>query len=183
MENSAHLAASKADRPDPDWSQGRELVLMLNLAMARITHAMRDGDESVDLLSHSFTEMVGHVKSMQDTIVDMDEGENARSNLLEHTAAIRGQVDSAIMAFQFYDRLSQRMQHVSNSLGALSKLVESPQHLDDPREWKAMQELIRANYTLDRDKPMLEDLLQGKSIEAIMRVATAPSHDNDIELF
>lgn len=182
MENSAHLTASNADRPDLDWSQVRETVLMLNLAMARMTHAMRDGDESVDHLSHSFTEMVGHVKFMQDTIADMGEGDT-RNNLLEHSTAIRGQVDSAIMAFQFYDRLSQRMQHVSNSLEALSKLVESPQRLYNPIEWKAMQELIRANYTLDSDKQMFEDLLQGKSIDEIMLAATASSSDNDIELF
>lgn len=182
MKNSAHLTASNADKPDLDWSQVRETVLMLNLAMARMTHAMRDGDESVDHLSHSFTEMVGHVKFMQDSIQKMDDSET-RDNLLEHSTAIRGQVDSAIMAFQFYDRLSQRMQHVSNSLDALSKLVESPQRLYNPGEWKAMQELIRANYTLDSDKQMFEDLLQGKSIDEIMLAATASSNENDIELF
>lgn len=179
MENSEH---SKADNPDLDWSQVRETVLMLNLAMARMTHAMRDGDESVDHLSRSFTEIVGHINFMQDTIAEMGE-DDTRSNLLEHSAAIRGQVDSAIMAFQFYDRLSQRMQHVSNSLDALSKLVENPQRLYNPVEWKAMQELIRANYTLDSDKQMFEDLLKGKSIEDIMQSATESSHDNDIELF
>lgn len=182
MGNSDHLNASNADKPDLDWSQVRETVLMLNLAMARMTHAMRDGDESVDSLSRSFTEMVGHVKFMQDSIAEMTE-DDTRNNLLEHSTAIRGQVDSAIMAFQFYDRLSQRMQHVSNSLQALSKLVESPQRLYNPIEWKALQELIRANYTLDSDKQMFEDLLLGKSIEDIIQTATASSDDNDIELF
>ena len=110
MANNDH---SRADNPDLDWSQVRETVLMLNLAMARMTHAMRDGDESVDSLSRSFTEMVGHIKFMQDTITEMAE-DDTRNNLLNHRAAIRGQIDSAIMAFQFYDRLSQRMQHVSN---------------------------------------------------------------------
>lgn len=182
MENNGHIPASNAASPDLDWSQVRETVLMLNLAMARMTHAMRDGDESVDRLSRSFTEMVGHIKFMQDTITEMGE-DDTRSNLLEHSMAIRSQVDSAIMAFQFYDRLSQRMQHVSNSLDALSKLVDSPQRLYNPIEWKAMQELIRANYTLDSDKQMFEDLLQGKSIDDIMQSATESSTENDIELF
>lgn len=176
------MNVSNAEKPDLDWSQVRETVLMLNLAMARMTHAMRDGDESVDSLTRSFTEMVGHVKFMQDTIAEMAD-DNTRNNLLEHSSAIRGQVDSAIMAFQFYDRLSQRMQHVSNSLDALSKLVESPQRLYNPIEWKAMQELIRANYTLDSDKQMFEDLLNGKSIEEIMQAATETTGENDIELF
>ena len=46
-----------------------------------------------------------------------------------------------------------------------------------------MQELIRANYTLDSDKQMFEDLLQGKSIEEIMPSATESSNDYDIQLF
>ncbi len=173
---------SNAENPDLDWSQVRETVLMLNLAMARMTHAMRDGDESVDSLTRSFTGMVGHVKFLQDTIAEMDD-ENTRNNLLEHSSAIRSQVDSAIMAFQFYDRLSQRMQHVSNSLEALSKLVENPKRLYNPIEWKAMQELIRANYTLDSDKQMFEELLEGKSIEDIMKDACNEAEENDIELF
>ena len=108
---------SKADNPDLDWSQVRETVLMLNLAMARMTHAMRDGDKSIDSLSRSFTEMVGHIKFMQDTITEINE-DDTRNNLLDHSAA------------------------------------------------------IRANYTLDSDKQMFKDLLQGKSIGEIMPPAT-----------
>ncbi|WP_126456506.1 hypothetical protein [Sulfuriflexus mobilis] len=182
MERPNNAQASCAQNPDLDWSQVRETVLMLNLAMTRMTHAMRDGDESVDHLSRSFTEMVGHVKFMQDSVTAMV-ADDTRNNLLDHCTAIRGQVDSAIMAFQFYDRLSQRMQHVSNSLEALSKLVESPQRLYNPIEWKALQELIRANYTLDSDKAMFEALLQGKSIEDIMKQACSEAEENDIELF
>lgn len=63
-----NIEHSKADNPDLDWSQVRETVLMLNLAMARMTHAMRDGDESVDQLGRSFTEKVGHIKFMQELI-------------------------------------------------------------------------------------------------------------------
>jgi hypothetical protein len=78
---------------------------MLNLAMAQMPHAMHNRDESVDNLSRSFTEMVGHIKFRQDTIAEMNE-DDTRNNLLDHRSAIRGQVGSAIMAFQFCDRLS-----------------------------------------------------------------------------
>ena len=61
--------------------------------------------------------------------------------------------------------------------------MESRQRLYNPIEWRAMQELIRANYTLDSDKQMFEDLLQGKSIEEIMPSATESSNDYDIQLF
>ena len=41
------MNVSNAEKPDLGWSQVRGTVLMLNLAMARMTHAMRDVDESV----------------------------------------------------------------------------------------------------------------------------------------
>lgn len=86
MQNSDNPAASSATSADPDWSQVRETVRMLNLAMARMTHAMRDGDESVDHLSRSFTDMVGHVKFMQDTVTQMAE-DDTRRDLLAHSAS------------------------------------------------------------------------------------------------
>jgi len=182
MADTDDVHISNATNPDLDWSQVRETVLMLNLAMARLTHAMRDGDDSVDTLGHSFTKMAGHVSFMQDTVSEMAEGET-RNNLLEHCASIRGQVDTAIMAFQFYDRLTQRMQHVSYSLDGLAELVNTPHRLYNPIEWKALQETIRSNYTLDSDKKMFESLLQGESIEDIMKVAKESSGQNEIELF
>jgi len=182
MSDSNGASSSSATNPDLDWSQVRETVLMLNLAMARLTHAMRDGDDSVNTLGHSFTKMAGHVSFMQDTVSGMEEGDT-RSNLLEHCISIRGQVDTAIMAFQFYDRLTQRMQHVSHSLDDLAELVNSPHRLYNPIEWKALQETIRSNYTLDSDKQMFESLLQGKTIDEIMEEAKESSHEDDIELF
>ncbi|NNG13824.1 MAG: hypothetical protein HKM22_01540 [Gammaproteobacteria bacterium] len=85
MANNDH---SRTDDPDLDWNQVRETVLMLNLAMARMTHALRDGDKSIDSLSRSFTKMVGHSKFMQDTITEMNE-DDTRNNLPDHSAAIR----------------------------------------------------------------------------------------------
>ena len=55
-------APSTASNPDLDWSQIRETVLMLNLAVAQIVHSLQDGDESIATLADSFTTMVGNIE-------------------------------------------------------------------------------------------------------------------------
>ncbi len=45
--------------------QIRETVMMLNLAIVRIEHAMREGSESIGTLTHSFTSMVDSVQNIK----------------------------------------------------------------------------------------------------------------------
>ena len=59
-----HMRPSTATSPDLDWSQVRETVLMLNLAVSQIVHAMKDGDESVTELAKMFTSIIGHVQAI-----------------------------------------------------------------------------------------------------------------------
>ena len=58
---SARLRPSTAARPDLDWSQVRETILMLDLAVAQMEMAMRDSADSVDVLTHAFTLSLIHI--------------------------------------------------------------------------------------------------------------------------
>ena len=62
------LPGSSARNPDLDWSQVRETILMLALAVAQIEMSMRESDGSVEVLSNSFTSMVGQVKMIERTV-------------------------------------------------------------------------------------------------------------------
>lgn len=66
-EKTKKRAPSTADKPDLGWSQVRETVLMLGVAMGQIESAMKDGNESVavDVLSDSFTSMYVHVQRIR----------------------------------------------------------------------------------------------------------------------
>ena len=88
------------------------------------------------------------------------------------------------MAFQFYDRLSQRMQHISISLDELSKLIDTPDLMKHSTSWLALEDKIRSHYTLDNDLSMFEAVLAGENIEDILSKATdVVEDDGDIELF
>lgn len=57
------VSPSTSENPDLDWSQIRETVLMLNLAIAQISGTLKDGDDSVAVLADSFTTMAGNVET------------------------------------------------------------------------------------------------------------------------
>ena len=52
---------SDARNPDLDWSQIRETVMMLSLALAQIERSMTDGDDSVNALTELFDRREGRL--------------------------------------------------------------------------------------------------------------------------
>jgi hypothetical protein len=175
---------SQAGKPDLDWSQVRETVLMLNLAVAQISSAMQDGDESVNTLTESFTSLAADMDRIRTAGEELPPG-SARTAIMQNSEAASQQIHAAIVAFQFYDKLSQRLAHLTNSLGALGSLVATPEQLYDPAAWRGLQERIKSQYTVEADKAMFEAILQGKSVaEAITLSQAKPANAEDaVELF
>ena len=178
---------SNAENPDLDWSQVRETVMMLNLAIAQISGTLGEGDESVASLADPFTSMAGNVQTAHlaaKQLVDSTEKETIISNC----ESVTNEMHQAIIAFQFYDKLSQRLSHVSKSLSVLGKLVSDPAKLYNPYEWKGLQEKIKSKYTVESERIMFEFILNGRSVEEALELAqqskTADQkEDDDVELF
>jgi ubiquinone/menaquinone biosynthesis C-methylase UbiE len=138
----------------------------------------------VNTLTESFTDIVGSMQMINNHLLSLgfsDDREQALVCCLETKAKIQ----AAIIAFQFYDRMQQCLQHVTSNLRSLSTLVESPERLYNPNEWREFQHQIRSRYTMESEKMMFDAILQGKSIaEAISaKDAYQQSQTNDIELF
>lgn len=181
----ASTSPSNALNPDLDWSQIRETVLMLNLAVAHIENAMKEGDDSVNTLTNSFTTMIGNTEVIRLAMESLEDG-NEKTVIKENCEEIHAKMQSAIIAFQFYDKLTQRISHVANSLSALGNLVAHDEHVYNPFEWKGLQEKIKSKYTIESDRAMFDLLLSGASVEEALRVNREKEHqakEDDIELF
>lgn len=180
---------SRAHNPDLDWSQVRETVLMLELAAGQIEAAMRDGNNSVETLTDAFTSLAGYVRGMTSELGTLpDEGETGRikTDLEAHAAQLSDRVQQSIIAFQFYDKLVQRLAHVCHSLSGLSHLVEDQRTLFNPYEWVALQEKIRAGYTTREEIEMFEAVMNGTPVKEVLASYIAGRHDRgntDVELF
>ena len=189
MQGGKNMIPSNAASPDLDWSQVSETVRMLNLAVAQISMAMHEGEDSVESLTRCFTNMVGHVEDIAKTATSLADGsatDDARSAVLGRAAEVQGGIQQSIVAFQFYDRLSQRLDHVRYVLDALSALVADKSRLFNPAEWDGLQQSIRGRYSMQEEQDMFEALLNGASIEEALNLVRRKLHEgdiNDIELF
>lgn len=187
----APATTSRAANPDLDWSQVRETILMLELATSQIETAMKDSDGSISVLTESFTAMMNTIQQISDNAKTLPEEGDAgvvRQAIGERSEAVIGQIQSAVIAFQFYDKLSQRLSHVSHSIGTLAALISSPVKLYNPTEWQSLQDQIRSKYTMEEERQMFDAIIHGMSVSQALEafhlaMREKQQHGNDIELF
>ena len=177
--------------PDLDWSQLKETILMLNLSIAQIDQSMNEGNASVETLASSFTALATNLSDIQTSINQMDDDDIEKTKLIIQgsTTTALDKVQSAIIAFQFYDKLTQRLDHVSQSLSSLTALIANPARLYSPPEWQTLQQSIRSKYTMEEERRMFDKVLSGIPIEEALTefnqeiMAKNESDEDNIELF
>ena len=178
---------SSANQPDLDWSQIRETVLLLNLSVAHINNSMSEGDESINTLSDIVTSMLSNMKTIGEVAANLPDGE-AKEILMKQQADVDSKIHEIVISFQFYDKLVQRLNHASNCLSDLSVIVDEPNRLYNPFEWKKLQNYIESKYTVESDKVMFQALRNGASVQEAIKLAKEEkekiTQENDaIELF
>lgn len=183
------VSPSTAASPDLDWSQVRETILLLNLAVAQIEMAMKDSGGSVEVLTDTFTVMYGNLMALVEQVHALPDSP-AKQSIEAAGAGVTAQMQRAIVAFQFYDRLSQRLSHVCRSLEGLNGIVSDPAKLYNPYAWHELQQKIRAKYTMEDEKLMFDKVLATGDVKAALEdyvsakhAQAAPSGGSDVELF
>lgn len=182
---------STAHTPDLGWSQVRETVLLLELAAGQIKAAMTESASSVDVLTAAFTGMAQTMRAIDTALVAgpaaAEDGSAARLRLA--ASEVSEVVQRAIVAFQFYDKLAQRLAHVTASLGDLSLLVADRGRIYDPQSWVQLQESIRSRYSTADERAMFAAVMNGVPVEEALqeyaRAIRAPAQPDagDIEFF
>jgi hypothetical protein len=190
--NQEVVRGTRVHAPDLDWSQVRETVLMLELAAGQVEAAMKDSNSSVEVLMDTFTslaETLRHIELALDTLPDTVGNGMVKGEIKDNTRIVADKVHHAIIAFQFYDKLVQRLDHVCHGLAGLSRLVSDKQRLYRPEEWKTLQDEIRAKYTMAEERAMFESVLQGATVKEALetymsaRLQEVESSGGEIELF
>ncbi len=167
---------SSSEKFDIDWNHVKETVMMLNVAVAQIQRSMIDGDASFNALAESFTSLVREAQiiyAVADNLQDSSEKDEIISNCLDITSRMQ----DAIVAFQFYDKLMQRMSHIRQSLSSMGNLISEPSRLYNSDEWHGLQAMIKSKYTLESDRKMFDAILKGATIDEALNV----SEDHDAQ--
>jgi hypothetical protein len=180
--------SANQDFQQPDFDQMKETVLMLNLAVGQICFSMKQGDESVDTLTQSFTQIIETMNRVEEIAVRLDEQCKEKTEILNRFKVVRNFIQGIIIAFQFYDRLSQRIDHVGISLTSLANILGDSERIYKQESWQSLQELIRAKYTMREENMMFEAIIKGVPVEDALKILsekTAKGNDDedDIILF
>ena len=176
------MAKAINNNEERNWSDIQETVLMINVVIARIKHAMVEGDDSFTSLSQSFVDIINSAKQITHATESLEDSPT-KTKIEENCLNISQRVSDSIIAFQFYDKLSQRMTLVSKTLNSLTEILKDQSKRETHEEWLNLQNMIRSKYTLDADQEMFDAVLNGMSIEEALKIAVEKTTEDDIEFF
>ncbi len=158
---------------------------MLILSAIQVEDMLNQSDVSVNTLTESFTSIVEHMQSINEHLLALDSCA-IRNEALTCCAETTDKIQASIIAFQFYDRMQQCLQHVTSNLKGLSELVQDQGRLYNPAEWRQFQHEIRSRYTMESEKLMFDAIVQGKSVDealTIKNIHQEEDQSDNIELF
>ncbi len=184
--NDTHTVASNI------WQHARDTVLMLNLAIAQIEISMADGEKSIATLTESFIKNAEHVRHVQQSLTSgklaaKDDNGFVDTLIVEVDELGKG-INKATIAFQFYDKLTQRLSHISSSLTQMARLLTDKKRVDNLEEWGEIKEQLKKIYSMVDEKKLFDAILSGVEIHEAIKMVNSnsskeDSNDGEIELF
>ena len=157
-----------------------ETAKLLALNVAQIQSGMLDGENSIEQIGDSFQSLANFCLKMQSDTTATEETRSLASNMYQT-------VNGAIVAFQFYDRLAQRLDHVQQNLLLLADLLSDNEKLDSAEDWASLRNRIRNKYSIESEVTMYEAVMNGATIEEALEIFKSElnktSSDDAIELF
>jgi 6-pyruvoyl-tetrahydropterin synthase len=181
-----------------EWKELSQTIMALNLSIAQIDLSMTEGSYSIDTLIDTFNFMREGLDRLNHSVLndEIQDVAELKLRLLQESQVLSEKVTASIVAFQFYDKLSQRLQHVSKSLSSLSDIISHEERTVDEAKWNSFLEKM-AKYATMREEYELYELIftQGLSGEQAIEVMkdrmrarmeerkNQPAPEDDIELF
>lgn len=162
----------------------QETVKMLQLAVAQIEASILDSEKSFNRLASNFTSIIETAQAAPNLA---DQIEQLKARLL----ALQTDVQGAVVDFQFFDRLAQRLSHVKESLEELGTVLEDGSKLHLPTLWTNLQNNLKRRYTMQCEREMFDMMLAGASVndalahfkENYLIEKAQQADDGDIDLF
>lgn len=191
----APVPAPSAESNSDEWSHVRETVNMLYLAVCQIEATLRDSNTSVETLTNSFTALANHTNEVSEHVQSVEkpaELDTFKRDISDTARELQSNISSSIHAFQFYDRVCQRLDHVCRSLENVTDLLECDKKLTSVNEWRQVQNQIKSSYTMEAERIMFEFIMRGGSVREALEIYShhfelnsgkTDQDDDEVELF
>lgn len=149
----------------------QETALLLELCEAQIDAALRDSGRSVEVLTNVFLQLIAAVDSLgelakkiappeapRDSLPIPAEKMQAATEITQRCGNLTEQIDSAVVAFQFYDKLSQRLDHVRHSLTTLALFICDRERSQNSAQWAKLRASLRRLYRTAEERKIFEKI-------------------------
>ncbi len=177
-----------------NYSHIKDTLTMLGIAIAQIRTSLSDSNSNVDTLSRTFAQIADNVLTINDSAMSIKCQEPKHQMELEliqaASSTAKVKVGQAVVDFQFFDRLEQRLSHVIRSLDDMAALLQNPDRLQDPMAWMELQSNLHDSYSMESERLMFPSIMGGSSIEEAIAIYHANTPEeaeeteaDDVEMF
>ena len=138
-------------------------VTLLHLAAAQLALSLKETEQPFDDLSKLFIEIVEGYNEIEGLIGSTSDSDVKKLQMLHKDTQTR--VQNAVIDFQFYDRMTQRLQHIMGNIqDAIGALEHS--NIEDETEWNSIFERIEKSYTMQEEVELFHSIRRGEGFES-----------------
>lgn len=148
-----------------DAHGGSETARFLDLAAAQVEVALREGEADLGALTEAFAAIGAELQRVR--ALDPAPPVASACSRMENQLAV------AVVAFQFFDRLSQRLQHVQEALQRIAGIVSDGSDVPGHEAWERLRRNIRASYSMEHERLMFDLLVGGASADEVLAALAA----------
>jgi hypothetical protein len=156
-----------ASTPVVNWSPQQQTARMLALCEAQMEAATQDSDAAVDTLVTAFTDLMNAVRDLgtMSKVNATDPGQSqALDDINNRCSQLSSQVAAAVMAFQFYDKLSQRLGHVRYSLSTMALFICDRSNSQRPEHWEKLLSTLGRLYRTAEERAIFDSIAGSLSL-------------------
>jgi hypothetical protein len=153
--------------PVVNWSPQQQTARMLALCEAQMEAATQDSDAAVDTLVAAFTELMNAVRDLTNMSKGNTTDESqakAHEDINNRCSQLSTQVAAAVMAFQFYDKLSQRLGHVRYSLSTMALFICDRSNSQRPEHWEKLLSTLGRLYRTAEERAIFDSIAGSLSL-------------------
>jgi hypothetical protein len=145
------------------WTPEQQIARLLSLCEAQMESALSESDVAVEELVKSFAGLIEAGQALGSLSEKAPEA--GGTDMAAQLDALKKQTAAAIVAFQFYDKLTQRLGHVRYSLSALAMFVCDGAKTGERDQWRRMFATLRRLYRTEEERQLFRMMVEGASAE------------------
>jgi len=145
------------------WTPEQQIARLLSLCEAQMESALSESDVAVQELVKSFAGLIEAGQALGSMSEKAPEA--GGTDMAAQLDALKKQTAAAIVAFQFYDKLTQRLGHVRYSLSALAMFVCDGAKTGERDQWRRMFATLRRLYRTEEERQLFRMMVEGASAE------------------